>query len=59
MKTNIYTDDEGKNKDIGIAERLEHLIDQITKSLSGTALDFYQREFQFFEKVTGISGELK
>lgn len=59
MKTNIYTDEEGENRDGGIADRLEYIIKKITESLSGSALDFYKREFDFFEKVTGISGEIK
>ncbi|CAB3991377.1 Phosphatidylinositol 4-kinase alpha [Paramuricea clavata] len=59
MKTNIYTDEEGKNRDSGIADRLEYIMQKITESLSGSALDFYKREFDFFEKVTGISGEIK
>lgn len=59
MKTNIYTDEERKNRDTGIADRLEYLITKITECLSGAALDFYKREFHFFEKVTGISGEIK
>jgi phosphatidylinositol 4-kinase len=59
MKTNIYTDDEGKTRDAGIADHLDYIIQKITESLSGSALDFYKREFDFFEKVTGISGEIK
>ena len=59
MKTNLYTDEEGKNRDNGIADRLEYIMQKITESLSGNALDFYKREFDFFEKVTGISGEIK
>jgi phosphatidylinositol 4-kinase len=59
MNTNIYTDEEGKNRDGGIADHLEYIIQKITESLSGRALDFYKREFDFFEKVTGISGEIK
>ena len=59
MKTNLYTDEEGKNRDSGIADRLEYIMQKITESLSGNALDFYKREFDFFEKVTGISGEIK
>ena len=59
MKTNLYTDEEGKNRDSGIADRLEYIMQKITESLSGSALDFYKREFDFFEKVTGISGEIK
>lgn len=59
MKTNLYTDEEGKNRDSGIADRLEYIMGKITESLSGSALEFYKREFDFFEKVTGISGEIK
>ena len=59
MKTNIYTDDDGKNRDTGIADRLEYIMDKMTEILSGSALKFHKREFHFFEKVTAISGEIK
>ena len=59
MKTNVFTDEEALHKDAGIGAHLENLIDRITNSLSGTALDFYKREFDFFDKVTSISGTIR
>jgi len=59
MKTNIFTDEDSKNKDADIGDKLEEMIDMITSSLSGGALKFYQREFDFFNRVTNISGEIR
>lgn len=59
MKTNVFTDEEAQNKDPEIGQHLENLIDRISNSLSGTALDFYKREFDFFDKVTSVSGTIR
>ena len=59
MKTNIYTDEESTNKDPDIGDKLEHLIKRIMSSLSGSSLDFFKREFDFFEEITKISGEIR
>jgi len=59
MKTNIFTDEDSKNKDPQIGDKLEKLIEMITSSLSGPALKFYEREFDFFNRVTNISGEIR
>uniref|UniRef100_A0A915IQ31 1-phosphatidylinositol 4-kinase n=1 Tax=Romanomermis culicivorax TaxID=13658 RepID=A0A915IQ31_ROMCU len=59
MQTNMYLDEEGKNKDPGLYESLNYIIHTVLKSLSGSAKQFYEREFDFFNKITSISGEIK
>ncbi|XP_030847458.1 phosphatidylinositol 4-kinase alpha isoform X1 [Strongylocentrotus purpuratus] len=59
MKTNIFKDEEAKERDGEFADALEALIEGIIASLSGPAKDFYEREFDFFGKITAISGEIR
>ena len=59
MKSNIYLDEDCLQKDPNIGNKLEDLIERMSKELSGPAMSFYQREFDFFDKVTQISGKIR
>ncbi|XP_041348000.1 phosphatidylinositol 4-kinase alpha-like [Gigantopelta aegis] len=59
MKTNIYRDEESTEKDEDIGDKLEQLIAEIKVALSGPALEFYAKEFDFFDKITNISGSIR
>lgn len=52
-------DEDSQQRDEMIASKLEKLIENLTKSLTGSALKFYEREFSFFDKVTQISGKIR
>lgn len=42
-----------------IGDKMGEMITKIKKSLSGYALKFYEKEFAFFEEITGISGKIR
>ncbi|KAL0266294.1 UNVERIFIED_CONTAM: hypothetical protein PYX00_008881 [Menopon gallinae] len=59
MQTNMYMDEEKQVKDAILYDVLDGLITSIVDSLSGKAKDFYRREFDFFNKITSISGTIR
>ncbi|KAK4878018.1 hypothetical protein RN001_010524 [Aquatica leii] len=59
MKTNMYMDEDMQQKDPVLYDILESLSNKILSSLSGPAKSFYEREFDFFDKITNISGEIR
>lgn len=59
MKTNMYTDEEMQQKDVVLYDVLDSLSNKILSSISGPAKQFYEREFDFFDKITNISGEIR
>lgn len=58
MKANFYRNEETQEADV-LKPKLENIIEKIVHQLSGEDKEFYEREFSFFNKVTGISGSLK
>ncbi|XP_074644001.1 phosphatidylinositol 4-kinase alpha-like [Tubulanus polymorphus] len=59
MMTNTFRDEEGLVKDEEIGETLQRIIKEYKDSLTGPALRFYEREFDFFNKITNISGDIR
>ncbi|XP_053985852.1 phosphatidylinositol 4-kinase alpha isoform X1 [Hylaeus volcanicus] len=59
MHTNMYMDEDRQIKDPVLFDILDSLVKSILGSLSGPAKQFYEREFEFFEKITNISGEIR
>ncbi|VDO94030.1 unnamed protein product [Soboliphyme baturini] len=59
MHTNMYLDEDGVQKDPVLFDKLAALILKIVNSLTGSAKDFYEREFSFFGEITSISREIK
>lgn len=59
MHTNMYMDEDKHVKDPILFDTLDALVKSIVGSLSGPAKQFHEREFDFFEKITNISGEIR
>ncbi|XP_077290371.1 phosphatidylinositol 4-kinase III alpha isoform X2 [Arctopsyche grandis] len=59
MQTNMFTDEDMQCKDVVLFDTLDTLTKSIVASLSGPAKAFYEREFDFFSKITNISGEIR
>lgn len=58
MKANMYKDESCSDPD-SLKPVLDKVISAIILSLKGPDKDFYEREFKFFDEITGISGKLK
>lgn len=58
MMANMYIDDAGSVPD-PMKPILEAMVSKIVSQFQGSDRVFYEREFSFFERVTGISGLLK
>ncbi|XP_015600220.1 phosphatidylinositol 4-kinase alpha isoform X2 [Cephus cinctus] len=59
MHTNMYMDEDKLLKDPVLFDVLDSLVKSILSSLSGPAKQFYEREFDFFDKITSISGDIR
>ncbi|KAG0035842.1 phosphatidylinositol-4- kinase [Podila clonocystis] len=57
MNANMYKDNNSEVPD-PLKPTLDRIIANIVSGLSGEAKSFYEREFQFFNQVTSISGTL-
>ncbi|KKA26037.1 hypothetical protein TD95_000324 [Thielaviopsis punctulata] len=58
MKANAYKDDDGQVPD-ELKPTLDSIMNKMVASFSHEDRDFYEREFSFFDEVTGVSGKLK
>jgi phosphatidylinositol 4-kinase len=58
MKANAYKDEESQDPD-PVKPALDKVMNALIFSFAREDKDFYEREFDFFGKVTGISGTLK
>ncbi|EDW82565.1 uncharacterized protein Dwil_GK25066 [Drosophila willistoni] len=59
MQTNMYMDEDQQHRDPNLYEALDLLTQNIIASFSGAAKRFYEREFDFFGKITAVSGEIR
>ncbi|XP_067636083.1 phosphatidylinositol 4-kinase alpha isoform X2 [Eurosta solidaginis] len=59
MQTNMYMDEDQQHRDPNLYDHLEALSHNIISSFSGAAKRFYEREFDFFGKITAVSGEIR
>ena len=59
MEANMYTDEDGVEKDPVMYDKLLPVRKSIEELLSPAARNFYEREFAFFKEITDISGKIK
>ena len=58
MKANAYKDEDSSIED-SLKPTLDIVRERMTASFSGDDRAFYEREFNFFNEITGISGKLR
>ncbi|KAJ5232588.1 hypothetical protein N7468_005544, partial [Penicillium chermesinum] len=58
MKANSYKDEDSQVPD-PIKPTLDRFMENLISTFSVEELNFYEREFSFFNEITGISGKLK
>lgn len=58
MDANAYKDEDSSIED-SLKPTLDIVRDRMIASFSGTDKGFYEREFSFFNEITGISGKLR
>ncbi|KAL2834517.1 hypothetical protein BDW59DRAFT_138003 [Aspergillus cavernicola] len=58
MKANSYKDEDSQIPD-PLKPTLDRFMETLVTSFSDEERDFYQREFSFFNEITGISGKLR
>jgi len=59
LETNMYTDEEGEEKDPEMYDKLLPVRKCIEDQMTDQAKSFYEREFKFFNDITNISGIIK
>ncbi|KAJ9377391.1 phosphatidylinositol 4-kinase [Paecilomyces variotii] len=58
MKANMYKDEDSQIPD-SVKPTLDRFMDMLVSSFTSEERDFYEREFSFFNEITGISGKLR
>ncbi|KAL4946901.1 hypothetical protein BDV06DRAFT_2724 [Aspergillus oleicola] len=58
MKANSYKDEDSEIPD-PLKPTLDRFMDKLITSFTDDERDFYEREFSFFNEITGISGKLR
>ncbi|CAD6198558.1 unnamed protein product [Caenorhabditis auriculariae] len=59
MQTNMYMDEDSKNKDPVLFDALTDITKRIINQLEGAARRFHEAEFSLFHQLTAISGTIK
>ncbi|VDM61613.1 unnamed protein product [Angiostrongylus costaricensis] len=59
METNMYMDEDSKNKDPALFDALNEIVKKTINQLEGAARRFHEAEFSLFHRLTAISGTIK